>query len=84
MALLLVVLAGVLASAGCAAPSGPPDPRTMVPPGVRAEWLHFADATAGPGDPAPDFDLPLHDGSARVSLSFLRGRPVVLVFGSYT
>ena len=37
------------------------------------------------GDPAPDFTLPLLDGSGSVQLSSLRGvSPVVLVFGSYT
>ena len=35
------------------------------------------------GDPAPDFDLMDLDGN-RVRLSDLRGRPVVLEFGSYT
>jgi peroxiredoxin len=37
-----------------------------------------------PGDPAPDFTLPLHDRSGSVTLSSFRGQPVVLVFGSYT
>ncbi len=38
-----------------------------------------------PGDPAFPFDLPLLDGSGRVSLSDFAGeRPVALVFGSYT
>jgi hypothetical protein len=36
------------------------------------------------GDPAPDFTLPRSDKSGDVRLSALRGRPVVLVFGSYT
>jgi cytochrome oxidase Cu insertion factor (SCO1/SenC/PrrC family) len=36
-----------------------------------------------PGDPAPDFELPAVDGS-RVRLSDLRGKPVVLHFGSPT
>lgn len=37
------------------------------------------------GDAAPDFELPvLHGGGARVRLSSLRGRPVALIFGSYT
>lgn len=36
------------------------------------------------GDEAPDFELALVDSSARVKLSALRGRPVGLVFGSYT
>ena len=37
------------------------------------------------GDPAPDFDLALLNGDGqRVRLSALRGRPVGLIFGSYT
>ena len=37
------------------------------------------------GDIAPDFDLALLDGDgARVRLSDLRGKPVGLIFGSYT
>jgi peroxiredoxin len=38
------------------------------------------------GDPAPDFSLMKLDRSASVQLSQLtaQGKPVVLVFGSYT
>ena len=36
------------------------------------------------GDPAPDFSLVTLDRTSHVRLSQLRGRPVVLVFGSYT
>jgi len=37
------------------------------------------------GEPAPDFELDLYDGSGRVRLSSFRGeRPVVLIFGSLT
>ena len=37
------------------------------------------------GDAAPDFDLALLDGDGeRVRLSELRGKPVGLIFGSYT
>jgi AhpC/TSA family protein len=36
------------------------------------------------GDTAPDFSLPRSDKSGDVRLSSLRGKPVVLVFGSYT
>jgi|TARA_B100002003_G_C13858632_1_gene420482 hypothetical protein len=38
----------------------------------------------GVGDAAPEFCLPLLDGSGEVQLTQLRGQPVVLVFGSYT
>jgi len=48
-------------------------------------WRTARAGTLRPGDVAPDFDLPLLDGSARVRLSDFAGqRPVVLVFGSYT
>jgi cytochrome oxidase Cu insertion factor (SCO1/SenC/PrrC family) len=47
-------------------------------------WLWARAGALGPGDSAPDFTLPTQDGSNRVTLSSLRGRPVVLVFGSYT
>jgi hypothetical protein len=36
------------------------------------------------GDRAPDFELEYHDHSGKMRLSDLRGRPVVLAFGSYT
>ena len=35
------------------------------------------------GDPAPDFTLPLLDGG-EVTLSSLRGKPVMVEFGSIT
>lgn len=48
----------------------------------------YMSAREGPlrvGDPAPDFHLERLDRADRVSLSSHRGgRPVVLVFGSYT
>ncbi len=37
------------------------------------------------GDEAPDFELPVLDGKgATIRLSELRGKPVALIFGSYT
>lgn len=36
------------------------------------------------GKPAPDFTLKSLDGKTEVPLSKLVGRPVVLIFGSYT
>jgi hypothetical protein len=36
-----------------------------------------------PGEPAPDFELPLPTGEY-LRLSQMRGRPVLLHFGSYT
>jgi hypothetical protein len=51
----------------------------MDPAGVE-RWLREGPK---PGAPAPDFALRTLEGG-RVSLSELRGRPVVLEFGSYT
>ncbi len=50
----------------------------------RPAWSLARAGSLNPGDPAPDFDLPTYDRSSRVRLSSLRGKPVVLVFGSYT
>jgi hypothetical protein len=46
----------------------------------------FGSLTSGPllNQPAPEFTLPRHDGSGAVTLSQLRGKPVVLIFGSFT
>jgi hypothetical protein len=52
---------------------------------ARRLWLWARQGELREGDPAPDFTLPLHDGTGQVTLSSFRGqRPVVLVFGSYT
>ena len=49
-------------------------------------WTHARAGGLQVGDPAPDFSLMKLDKSAFVQLSALtaRGRPVVLIFGSYT
>jgi hypothetical protein len=49
-------------------------------------WTHARAGTLQVGDPAPDFSLMKLDKSASVQLSTLtaRGRPVALIFGSYT
>ena len=49
-------------------------------------WTHARAGGLQVGDPAPDFSLTKLDKSAPVQLSSLRsqGRPVVLIFGSYT
>jgi hypothetical protein len=81
-----VVLAAALA-AGCASASGggaPVDPRSMAPPGVKPEWLHFVDPVVEVGRPAPDFNLSTPDGETHLSLSTFQGRPLVVAFGSYT
>lgn len=48
-------------------------------------WNSARAGTLGIGDSAPDFDLATIDKQGRVKLSeFRAGRPVVLIFGSYT
>ena len=51
---------------------------------MRPMWLQARGGALEVGDPAPDFDLASHGGASRVSLAGLRGKPAVLVFGSYT
>jgi len=51
--------------------------------GVAWQKLHDANAPKI-GDLAPDFELPAANGDGRVRLSSLRGRPVALIFGSFT
>lgn len=47
-------------------------------------WLHARAGTLNVGDAAPDFRLRTLDHSSEVELASMRGKPVVLVFGSYT
>ena len=49
-------------------------------------WTHARAGTLQVGDKAPDFSLMKLDKSASVRLSSLtaQGKPVVLIFGSYT
>jgi hypothetical protein len=47
-------------------------------------WIRARAGMLQPGDPAPDFRLQTIDHKQEVQLSKMRGRPVVLVFGSYT
>lgn len=66
------------------ASAGPNTPAAALRMFLRGDmgWL-----TSGPqlGDPAPEFTLPTHDGTANVKLADSFGkRPVVLVFGSFT
>jgi hypothetical protein len=61
-----------------------PDAAFFVLP-FRSLWMQARAGHLGAGDPAPDFALTTLDrSSVRVRLSDLNGRPVVLVFGSYT
>jgi len=76
---LLVVSLAACASPGTAR-EGPPD----IPPQIDRAHLHFAETELGVGDTAPDFTLRAENARSQVTLSDLRGKPVVLVFGSYT
>jgi Ca2+-binding EF-hand superfamily protein len=60
-----------------------PRPERMLPMFFKGE---FGVLESGPalGETAPEFTLPTHDGSRAVTLSQLRGKPVILIFGSFT
>lgn len=60
-----------------------PGPAYLVLP-FETLWTRARAGALQLGEQAPDFNLPTLDKSARVQLLSLRGRPVVLVFGSYT
>jgi hypothetical protein len=47
-------------------------------------WMNARAGLLHVGDLAPEFTLKSLDGRREVALSSLRGRLVVLVFGSYT
>lgn len=47
-------------------------------------WTQARAGAVQPGDVAPDFRLPTLDHQSEVELAALCGKPVVLVFGSYT
>jgi hypothetical protein len=79
----VVVTALPLLAAACAS-ERPIVGRPPIPPGVNAAHIHFSDAAVKRGDVAPDFTLPTAEGWGEVTLSALRGRPVVLVFASHT
>lgn len=62
--------------------AAPPNERVPNWEHTRALMLRQAPAV---GDPAPDFTLTTCDGSQSLRLSeFRAGRPVVLIFGSWT
>lgn len=60
-----------------------PDPGQMVSMFFRGE-LGLWEEGPSIGDTAPDFTLPTHDGKQKVTLSQSRGKPVILIFGSFT
>ncbi len=63
--------------------AGPITPERMAQ--IRAAMEQREQRAPQVGDEAPDFELPLLHGDGRaVRLSGLRGRPVALIFGSYT
>ena len=60
-----------------------PWPAFVVMP-FESMWSRARAGVLHSGDTAPDFRLPTVDHTQQVQLSELRGKPVVLVFGSYT
>jgi hypothetical protein len=90
---LLLVWGGFLLTIGWAMRQPPeqfgrvmmhvPGPAFMLFP-FETMWNRARAGTVQPGDPAPDFRLPTVDHQSEVELAGLRGKPVVLVFGSYT
>ncbi len=61
-----------------------PEPFMMVIP-FKQLWFVARAGRLQVGDPAPNFDLPTRDRTARIELASFRGeKSVVLVFGSYT
>lgn len=72
----------LITALGACASKGPPVDK--IPPFVNPDHVHFTEAAVTEGDPAPDFTLKSQDGNSEVTLSALRGKPVVLIFGSYT
>lgn len=63
--------------------SGMPSPATMMY-GLLTGEIGSLNEGPRPGQRAPDFTLPTHDGTRQISLKDLRGKPVVLIFGSFT
>jgi cytochrome oxidase Cu insertion factor (SCO1/SenC/PrrC family) len=66
-----------------AQPADGPTPQILMLGLIRSEIGSYCE---GPrlNEPAPDFTLKTQDGSQTVTLSKLRGKPVVLVFGNIT
>lgn len=60
-----------------------PRPERMLPMFFKGDLGVFETGPAL-GEMAPDFTLPTHDGSGTVTLSKSRGKPVILIFGSFT
>jgi hypothetical protein len=60
-----------------------PGPAFMLIP-FETLWNSARKGTLNPGETAPQFQLSTTDHKVSVNLAQLRGKPVVLVFGSYT
>ena len=60
-----------------------PMPAMMIVP-FEPMWNVARGGTLSVGEMAPDFTLPTTNKAGDVRLSAYRGKPVVLVFGSYT
>lgn len=60
-----------------------PGPAFMLIP-FETLWNRARSGTLHPGQAAPEFALNTVDHQQQVTLSQLKGKPVVLVFGSYT
>lgn len=84
-----VIIATLLALAGCG-PEAYLAKIDQMPPEQRPpEWDQtrqlMARRAPAVGEPAPDFTLPLIEGGKPIRRSVLQGgRPMVLVFGSFT
>ena len=78
--------------AAAAAITAPDSPLSLQDVSASALYRALSTATVAVGEAAPDFELPSFDCRTgvleptgdTVRLSALRGRPVALVFGSYT
>ncbi len=68
-----------VAAAIASYPGGGPTPKARSKEDVLRD-----ETTPNVGEMAPDFELATLDGDARVRLSAHRGKPVGLIFGSYT
>ncbi len=67
------------------APPSPPDSPLSMADVLASDWYRdLSTPRLVPGDEAADFELARLDGEGSVRLASLRGRPVALVFGSYT
>lgn len=90
---LLLVWGGFLLTIGWAMRQPPekfgrvmmhvPGPAFLLFP-FETMWNQARAGTVEVGEQAPDFRLPALDHQSEVELAALRGKPVVLVFGSYT